>query len=208
MPLKDIVFMQTQTPPGQKYIKKFIYYAALGVPEVNIQQYRLKISGLVENPIEYTYDQLLTMIDTRYTRDFHCVTGWSVKDVYWEGVKIKTLVEKAKVKEEAKWVIFYSLDGYTSVVPKEDALAEDSIIALKINGKPLSIEQGFPARPFMPHLYGWKSAKWLTEIEFTSKYVDGYWEERGYNERGNVWEEERFKGQGGRHHLPRRPILT
>ncbi|AWR93297.1 sulfite oxidase-like oxidoreductase [Acidianus brierleyi] len=198
--------MEVQLPHGQRYIKKFIYYAALGVPEVDISTYKLKINGLVENKLEFSYEDLLKMIDTKYTKDFHCVTGWSIKDVYWEGIKIRNIVEKSKVKEEAKWVIFYSLDGYTSTIPIEDALSEDSIIALRINGKPLTIEQGFPARPFMPHLYGWKSAKWLTEIEFIDKYVDGYWEERGYHERGNVWEEERFKGHLGKH-SPKRPIL-
>ncbi|AWR96715.1 molybdopterin-dependent oxidoreductase [Acidianus sulfidivorans JP7] len=197
---------EKQIPPHQKYIKKFIYYAELGIPEVDINSYRLKISGLVENPLEFSYDQLLNMIDTKYTRDFHCVTGWSVKDVEWEGIKFKRIADLAKVKSEAKWVMFYSLDGYTSIVPLEDALSEDSIIALKMQGKPLTREQGFPARPFIPHLYGWKSAKWLGEIEFLEKYIDGYWEERGYNERGNVWNEERFKGLYGKH-SPKRPII-
>lgn len=197
---------QTQVPPGQHYVKKFIYYIELGIPEVNINSYRFKISGLVENPLEFTYEQLLNMVDTAYTKDFHCVTGWSVKDVEWEGIKIKKLAELAKVRSEAKWVMFYSLDGYTTVVPIEDVLSEDSIIALKIQGKPLSREQGFPARPFIPHLYGWKSAKWLTEMEFIAEYVDGYWEERGYHERGNVWEEERFKGMFGRHSR-KRPLI-
>lgn len=201
------IFMeQRQIPPGQRYVKKFIYYAEFGVPQVDINSYRLRITGLVENPLEFTYEQLLNMIDTKYTRDFHCVTGWSVKDVEWEGVKIKRLAEMAKVRNEAKWVMFYSLDSYTAVVPTEDALSDDSIIALKMNGKPLTKEQGFPVRPFIPHLYGWKSAKWLTEIEFLKEYVDGYWEERGYHERGNVWEEERFKGMSGRH-TRRRPLI-
>ncbi|EWG07614.1 MAG: oxidoreductase molybdopterin binding protein [Candidatus Aramenus sulfurataquae] len=198
--------METQVPKGQKYIKKFIYYAALGVPEVDITKYRLTVTGLVENKLEFSYEELLKMIDVDYVRDFHCVTGWSVKDVRWEGIKIRRLADMAKVKENAKWAVFYSLDGYTSVVPVEDVLHEDAIIALRMNGKPLTLESGFPARPFIPHLYGWKSAKWLTEIEFVDKYVDGFWEERGYHERGNVWEEERFKGNSGRH-TPKRPIL-
>ncbi|MEW9491213.1 MAG: sulfite oxidase-like oxidoreductase [Candidatus Aramenus sulfurataquae] len=198
--------METQVPKGQKYIKKFIYYAALGVPEVDVSKYRLTVTGLVENKLEFSYEELLKMIDVDYVRDFHCVTGWSVKDVRWEGIKIRRLADMAKVKENAKWAVLYSLDGYTSVVPVEDALHEDAIIALRMNGKPLTLESGFPARPFIPHLYGWKSAKWLTEIEFVDKYVDGFWEERGYHERGNVWEEERFKGNSGRH-TPKRPIL-
>ncbi|MCI2413964.1 MAG: sulfite oxidase-like oxidoreductase [Candidatus Aramenus sp.] len=198
--------METQIPKGQKYIKKFIYYAALGVPEVDVTKYKLTVAGLVENRLEFSYEELLKMIDVDYVRDFHCVTGWSVKDVRWEGIRIRRLAEMAKVKENAKWTVFYSLDGYTSVVTVEDALHEDAIIVLRMNGKPLTLESGFPSRPFIPHLYGWKSAKWLTEIEFVEKYVDGFWEERGYHERGNVWEEERFKGHSGRH-TPKRPLL-
>ena len=94
--------------------------------------------------------------------------------------------------------MFHCVDGYTAPAPLEDALVEDAIVAYKINGKYLSVEQGFPARPFIPHLYGWKSAKWLNRIEFIRDYVDGYWEAYGYHERGNVWLEERFK-EGGKH---------
>jgi DMSO/TMAO reductase YedYZ molybdopterin-dependent catalytic subunit len=90
--------------------------------------------------------------------------------------------------------MFHCADGYTAPVPLEDAMVEDSLIALKMNGKPLAIEQGFPARPFIPHLYGWKSAKWVTIIEFLHEYEDGYWESHGYHQRGNVSNEERFRG--------------
>jgi len=193
-------------PRGQKVVKRFIYYAALGVPEVDEERYRLTVSGLVEKPQEYSYQELMRMIDVNYVRDFHCVTGWSVLGVSWEGVSLRNLLQRSVPKKEAEWVMFYSLDGYTTAVPLEDAMSEDAVVVLKMNGKPLTREQGFPARPFIPHLYAWKSAKWLASVELLPDYVDGYWEERGYHERGNVWEEERFKGQGGKH-LPRRPLL-
>ena len=141
-----------------------------------------------------------TMLSPFVTQD--CVTSWSIEKPLWEGVPIKYLADAAEVKPEAKWVMFHCYDGYTAPIPVEDALMEDSIVALKMNGRPLSAEQGFPARPFMPHLYGWKSAKWLGRIEFIPEYVDGYWEGYGYHERGDVNEEERFKGakgQGGKH---------
>ncbi|QKR00173.1 sulfite oxidase-like oxidoreductase [Metallosphaera tengchongensis] len=197
---------QNQIPPGQRPIRKFIYYAALGVPEVKVQEYRLKISGLVKREKEYSYDDLLKMMDVDYVRDFHCVTGWSVMNVRWQGIKLSRLIQEAEPSPDAKWVIFYSLDGYTSVVPLSDAMHEDSILALMMDGKPLSKEEGFPARPFIPHLYGWKSAKWVSGIELVGSYVDGYWEERGYHERGSVWDEERFKGFWGRHSR-KSPIL-
>jgi len=141
-----------------------------------------------------------TMLSPFVTQD--CVTSWSIEKPLWEGVPIKYLADAAEVKPEAKWVMFHCYDGYTAPIPVEDALMEDSIVALKMNGRPLSAEQGFPARPFMPHLYGWKSAKWLGKIEFIPEYADGYWEGYGYHERGDVNEEERFKGaqgQGGKH---------
>jgi DMSO/TMAO reductase YedYZ molybdopterin-dependent catalytic subunit len=149
--------------------------------------------------MEFTFDQLAKRPQVTYARDFHCVTSWSVKDVVWEGVRIRDLAREAGVKAEAMWVMFHCYDGYTAPVPAQDALHEDAIVAFKMNGKPIPIDQGFPARPFIPHLYGWKSAKWLSKIEFLPEYVDGYWEAVGYHERGNVWEEERFKGRAGKH---------
>jgi len=135
-----------------------------------------------------------TMLSPFATKD--CVTRWSIERPLWEGVPIKYLADTAGVKKEATWVMFHCYDGYTAPIPLEDALREDSIVALKMNGSPLLKEQGFPARPFMPHLYGWKSAKWLKEIEFIPEYADGYWEMYGYHERANVDDEERFKGDG------------
>ncbi|QGA67998.1 sulfite oxidase-like oxidoreductase [Sulfolobus sp. E11-6] len=197
---------EVQKPPNQKYIKNFILYAEFGIPEVNLESYRLKVSGEVENPLSFTYDELMKLPRKEIVEDFHCVTGWSIKSVKWEGIPFRLLIETARVKNNVNWVMFYSLDGYTSIIPYEDVLKDNVIVALFMNGEKLSLKHGFPARPIIPHLYGWKSAKWLTEIEFLRDYVDGYWEERGYHERGNVWEEERFKGQGGRH-LRRRPVL-
>jgi len=142
-----------------------------------------------------------TMLSPFVTQD--CVTSWSIEKPAWEGVPLRYLADQARVKPEAKWAMFYCYDGYTAPVPVADALSEDSIVALKLNGKPLSAEQGFPARPFIPHLYGWKSAKWLGRIDFIPEYVDGYWEAYGYHERGNVAEEERFKGHKGKQVLKR-----
>lgn len=188
-----------QIPPGQYFARRWALYAALGVPKVNSADWRLRITGLVEKPLEFTFAQLAQRPRTRYTKDFNCVTSWSVKDVHWEGVRIKDLAAEAKVKSEATWMMFRCEDGYTAPVPVEDALHDDAIVAFKMNGKELPVDQGYPARPFIPHLYGWKSAKWLNEIEFIPEYVDGYWEQYGYHERGDVWEEERFKGHKGKH---------
>jgi DMSO/TMAO reductase YedYZ molybdopterin-dependent catalytic subunit len=185
-----------KAPPNQKYIKQFIFYGALGVPEVDIAAYKLRIGGLVEKPLEFTYDQLKALPQTTVAKDTHCVTGWAVAGTVWAGPSLPGLLKEAVVKPEAKWIMFKSLDGYDTPVPIEDGMVEDAVVALTLNGKPMSLEMGFPARPFMPHIYFWKSAKWLTEIELMKEYRDGFWEERGYHERGNIWEEERFKSWG------------
>lgn len=187
-------------PPNQVWARKFVIYGALGIPEVQVKDWRLTVTGLVEMRAEFTYDNLTSkMPNIKIVRDFSCVTQWSVADVEWEGVPFSEIAKTAGTKDGAEWVIFSCADGYTAPVPLEDAMVEDSIIALKMNGKPLSAQQGFPARPFIPHLYGWKSAKWLTGIELASEYVDGYWEMYGYHERANIWQEERFKGRSGVH---------
>jgi DMSO/TMAO reductase YedYZ molybdopterin-dependent catalytic subunit len=183
-------------PPGQVWGKKYVIYAYNGIPKVEVGDWTLKVTGLVGRPLEYNYEEVNGLPMLSYTKSFHCVTKWSIENPTWEGVSIRLLAEMAEVKPEATWVMFHCLDGYTAPIPLEDALKDDSIVALKMNGKPLLQAQGFPARPFMPQLYGWKSAKWLNEIEFIPRYEDGYWEMYGYHERGNVWEEERFKGEG------------
>ncbi len=172
-------------PPGQRWIRRFIRYSALPPPEVDIDSYRLRVAD-----VELSYGELLGMIDFRGKMDFHCVTGWSVAGVEMEGITFRGLGRIAEPR--GRYAFFTSLEGYTSIVPIEDYLK--GILLLRIDGRPLSYEEGFPARPFFEHLYAWKSAKWLRSIDFLEDYVDGYWEERGYHERGNVWLEERFKG--------------
>jgi len=184
-------------PPNQVWGKKFVVYAALGIPHVDPQQWKLRVDGLVNSPVEYSYDQLVTRPQNNLVRSLHCVTRWSIKDVAWEGLLIKDLLASAGVSADASWLMFHCVDGYTAPVPLEDALKEDSILAFKLNGKPLSAEQGFPARPFIPGLYAWKSAKWVNRMELLPGYRDGYWETYGYHERADVWEEERFKGHSG-----------
>jgi len=191
--------MQTSIPPGQSFAKRWAIYAALGVPEIKLDAWRLSIKGLVEKELSLSFDDLQKLPQVQLKRDFHCVTSWSIRDVVWEGVPFRALVKLTGVKADAQWVMFHCADGYTAPVPLEDAMVEDSLIAFKMNGKPIPIQQGFPARPFIPQLYGWKSAKWLTAVEFLREYEDGYWENFGYHERGNIWDEERFKGKGGKH---------
>ena len=181
-----------ELPPGQRYVKKLIKYSIFPPPKVDLRSYRLKVIGAVERPLSLSYDEMLRFITVNYEESFHCVEGWSIKDVRFEGISLKGLILKAKPRR-ARYVMLRCLEGYETVVPLEDTLSDRAIIAMRMNGSPLTEEHGFPARAFIPHLYGWKSAKWLCQIDLLEEYKDGYWEHRGYHERGNVLREERFK---------------
>ncbi len=184
----------SEAPPGQKFIPNFIIYRILGQPNIRLEDWRLVVDGEVDNKLVLDYDSLLRKFElVKYVEDFHCVTGWSVRRVAWEGVRLKDVARIAEVREGVRWVYVTSLDGYTTTIAYKDFVSDKAILALKINGKVLSPEQGFPARIFIPHLYGWKGAKWVFKLTFMKEYRDGYWEALGYHERGNVWSEERFK---------------
>ena len=185
--------------PHQFEGKRWIIYSALGEPVIRAEDWHLKTSGLVEKELDLSFEDMQKLPQKKMTRYFQCVTAWSIKDVVWEGVPFREIAKLTRVKPEARWVMFHCAEGYAAPVPLEDAMVEDSLIAFKMNGKPIPQQQGHPARPFIPQLYGWKSAKWLTGIEFILEYRDGYWEMYGYNERANIWEEERFKGHMGKH---------
>lgn len=178
--------------PGQRYISRWIIYSALGEPDIKPENWSLKISGKVKKPLQFSFKEIMEMPHLQYICDFNCVTAWSVKDVRWEGPSIKELIEKAEPDPSAKWVMFRCVDGYSTPIPIEYAMTDNAVVAVKMNGEALKVEQGFPARPFMPELYAWKSAKWLTEIELIEDYQDGYWEAYGYHERGLVSDGERY----------------
>ncbi len=185
--------VETPEARGQHYIKDWILYDALGGKTIDVTKWRLDVGGLVKNNLSLSYEDLNRMAQVKYVHDFNCVTRWSIKDVHWEGVSLKSVIEKAKPLENAKFIMFRCIEGYSTPVPLEEAISENSIIALKIDEKPIGFERGGPVRPFIPDLYGWKSAKWLTKIELMEQYEDGYWEQYGYHGRGRTDLEERFK---------------
>ncbi|MEN3000116.1 MAG: molybdopterin-dependent oxidoreductase [Acidilobaceae archaeon] len=180
-------------PGGQKAAKRFVIYAAEGVQRVDRARWSLKVKGLVERELSLSFEEMSRRSSSFREKDFHCVTGWSVRGNTWLGVRLVDIAEDAGASREARWVVAKSVRGYSTVIPIEDALGEDSIVAIGLNGSPLSSEGGFPARLIVPHLYGWKSAKWLSEIVFVRDYLDGYWEALAYHERGLAEAEERFK---------------
>lgn len=180
-------------PSGQTAVPRYVVYAAEGIPSIGTETWALKITGIVSRELNITLEELKSKSTEFSERDFHCVTGWSVRGNRWIGVRLADLAKEAGLSSKAKWVVAVSVKGYSTVIPVEEALREDSIVAIGLNSKPLTLEAGYPARLVVPRLYGWKSAKWLKEIVFLEDYLDGYWEALAYHERGLVEAEERFK---------------
>lgn len=191
--VSSINLREDRLPPGQKWISSPIVYDIVQeLPDWDIKSYTFRVFGLVKNPLELSYEEILNMPSVELIADFHCVTRWSVKDIQWEGVPTKYILELAKPEEKAKFVMIHCLEGYTTNIPIEYLLEEDTILAYRMNGQVLPRRHGYPLRLVLPKLYAWKSAKYVWGIEFMEKDKPGFWEQRGYNMRGDPWREERY----------------
>jgi len=177
-------------PPGQYRGHRFVIYTINGIPEIHPEGYIFRFYGEVERDFSMTLEEMKKESDTELNADFHCVTRWSIENCRWKGIPFSRLADRAGVRPGAAFVYAHCLDGYTTVMPLENM--NDAILALKLNGNELSRGQGYPVRLVVPSLYGWKSAKWVHALELLNEYRDGYWEERGYHERGDFTREERF----------------
>jgi DMSO/TMAO reductase YedYZ molybdopterin-dependent catalytic subunit len=158
-----------------------------GPQYVDIESYRLKVTGLVNNPAEYTYNDVITKYQ-HYTKllTLNCVEGWSVK-ILWEGLQVKDLLNQAVVKPEAKVVIFHAYDGYTTSIPLSYILDKNLLLAYKMNGIILARENGYPFQLVAEDKWGYKWIKWVTDIELSDKQdYKGYWEDRGYSNDGSL----------------------
>jgi DMSO/TMAO reductase YedYZ molybdopterin-dependent catalytic subunit len=164
-------------------IGRFRIYTVTGsLPSRSRSDYKLKVAGLVDQPFELTYDELVAMPPTKLTRDFQCVTGWRVSEVEWKGVRLADLLDRAGVQAKATALRFHSFDGaYTESLTLSQARRADVIVAYQLEGSPLSDEHGGPVRLYVAPMYGYKSCKWLDRIELTKDVEEGYWEVRGYD---------------------------
>jgi DMSO/TMAO reductase YedYZ molybdopterin-dependent catalytic subunit len=163
-----------------------IYTISGSMPIFDPKAWRLEIGGLVEKPRSFTYDELLALPRAHQVNDFHCVTGWTVHDVHWSGVRFSHLLDQVRPLPEAKAIRFVSLEQ-----PYDDSLTlgqlhlPDVLLALEMDGKPLTRPHGSPARVVIPEMYGYKGVKWLSRIELVDHQPTGYWEELGYDQ--NAW---------------------
>lgn len=179
-------------PPGQSLTLKWPVLHVGSVPEFDPSTWRFSVRGMVENPFELTWDEFRGLPHVRVRADFHCVTTWSKLDNVWEGVAMRTIVERARPRTEALFVIQHCEGGYTTNTPLADLLREDVLLADGHSPEPLTPAHGAPLRMVVPHLYAWKSAKWIRGLEFTDMDTAGYWEERGYHMYGDPAREQRF----------------
>ena len=179
-------------PPGQYLTKKWPVLNYESTPKFDAEKYRFKVWGEVENPFELTWAELLALPRVQLTSDIHCVTTWSRYDNAWEGVSIREILQRARPTANAHFVMEHSWTGYTTNVPLAAIDDDDVIIALKWDGKDLEPEHGGPARLVLPKLYFYKSAKWLSGLEFLPKDRPGFWEVRGYSNSADPWQEERY----------------
>ncbi|MGQ9463569.1 MAG: sulfite oxidase-like oxidoreductase [Candidatus Fervidibacter sp.] len=183
---------QSHIPPNQRVVKTFPVLSIGSTPEIEITRWRFKLFGLVENELELNYEQIRSLPLVRREANFHCVTGWSRLGDVWEGVWARDVIALAKPKPEAQFVMVHCYDGYTTNLDLK-VLLDEGMLVWAVNGEALSPEHGYPLRLLIPSRYGWKSAKWVHAFEFMAEDKPGYWEERGYHMRADVWAEERYR---------------
>lgn len=160
----------------------FRIYTVAPIPKFDPATWQLTITGLVNKPLTFSYDQLLALPSQVQSSVFHCVTGWSVDHLTWEGVPLQAIIDMAAPKPEAKAMLFTSADGvYIDGLTLDQAKSPDVLLAYNMNDQPLPLNQGMPLRLLVPQMFGYKSVKWVNRIDFAAKPIDGYWEVRGYD---------------------------
>ncbi|HEY9838770.1 MAG TPA: sulfite oxidase-like oxidoreductase [Vampirovibrionales bacterium] len=180
-----------RVPPGQHLATGFPVLTYGDTPQISRDRYSLKVWGLVE-PQTFTWDDLMAMPQQEFTADFHCVTRWSKLDVKWKGIKVLDFMKHLAVDPKAICIMEHCYGDYTTNIAIEDFLREENFFAHTLFDEPLSPEHGGPLRLVVPHLYAWKSAKWINGLEFLAEEASGFWERNGYHHRGEPWAEERY----------------
>lgn len=183
--------MGGRIPRGQTLTTRFPVLTYGTTQHYAPEEVVVRISGLAEAHT-FTWDDLMALPQTTLTYDIHCVTHWSKLDTTWTGVRVTDLMAQVKLKPEATHVMQHSVGGYTTNLSLDDFMRPENLLAHSFGGEALDAEHGGPLRLVVPHLYFWKSAKWLTELEFMSADRAGFWEKNGYHMRGDPFAEQRY----------------
>ncbi len=181
-----------RVPPGQYLTRDFPVLSAGPTPHTPLDRWDLQVFGEIESPRRWDWNEFLALPRETFTVDIHCVTKWSKLDTQWQGVSLDTLLEG--IEDSASYLIAHCDGGYTTNLPIEDVLDGKAWIAFGYDDEDLEPEHGGPARLVVPHLYFWKSAKWIRRLELVDVDHPGFWEELGYHNYGDPWLEQRYQG--------------
>lgn len=182
-------------PPGQYFTEKWPVLHYGSVPSTDLTSWTFKVWGEVEQPFSFTWDEFKAMPRKAVHTDIHCVTRWSRLDADFEGVPIQHILERAGLKDSARFVLAHSEQGYTANMPLEVLDDDDVLLCDVADGAPLTPEHGYPLRLLVPKRYFWKSAKWIRGLQFLTHDQLGFWERYGYNNNADPWKEERFSDE-------------
>jgi DMSO/TMAO reductase YedYZ molybdopterin-dependent catalytic subunit len=181
---------RSRLPPGQYLESGFPVLSAGPTPRTPLTDWRFSVEGVVQEPALWSWEELLALPQETFTVDIHCVTKWSKLDTHWTGVSVDTLL--GAVSTTAEYVTAFSYGGYTTNLPLADLAGGKAWVVHTFEGEPLHPEHGGPARLLVPHLYFWKSAKWVRGLRLTVTDEPGFWEVAGYHNRGDPWLEQRY----------------
>ena len=182
-------------PPGQYDTgASWPVLTAEATPKLSTDDWTFTVEGLVEAPTTWTWDEIHALPGSTYEGAIHCVTTWSKFGMTWAGVSVDTLLEAARPLPSAQFVMAVSHTGYTTNLPLDDLTGGRAWVAWEVDGGPLPVDHGGPARLLVPHLYFWKSAKWVAGLQLMDHDEPGFWERNGYHDRGDPWLEQRYQG--------------
>jgi DMSO/TMAO reductase YedYZ molybdopterin-dependent catalytic subunit len=186
--------VENRLPPGQYLVTDFPVLSAGPTPRMPLDRWTLRLEGLVRSPASWTWEEFLKLPSQTFTVDISCVTKWTKLDTKWLGVSVDTLLQSVQLDGAARYVTAFSDGGYTTNIPLAEMVNGQAFIAYQFDDKTLAPEHGGPARLVVPHLYFWKSAKWVRGLRFMDHDEAGFWESLGYNMHGDPWKEERYTG--------------
>jgi DMSO/TMAO reductase YedYZ molybdopterin-dependent catalytic subunit len=182
-------------PPGQYDVgQDWPVLTAEATPRLSTDNWTFTIDGLVEEKVSWTWAEIMALPPSEFTGDIHCVTTWSKLGVRFRGVSVDTLLAAARPQASASYVLASSTTGYTTNLPLDDVTGGKAWVVWEFDGRPLAREHGGPARLLVPHLYFWKSAKWVSGLKLLDHDEPGFWEQNGYHDRGDPWKEQRYQG--------------
>ena len=179
-------------PPGQSLTLKWPVLHYGSVPRFDPETWHFRVYGLVDSPLRLNWQEFNALPKIQRRSDFHCVTRWSRFDNGWDGVSFQEVLRRVRPQAKATYVLAHAEQGFTANVPLADLDREEVLLATHHDGEPLTAEHGYPLRLIVPHLYAWKSVKWLRGLEFLDHDAPGFWEQNGYHMYGDLWKEQRF----------------